>query len=416
MIARIFETMLRRRQPRSIVAFLCFLLLLIVSGCTIGSGGDSAGKDAAKSSEAPKSAAIVSTTPSGDAPINVTDPVTASVTDGTFTSVTLTNPEGVPVKGVLTPDKLSWKITEPLGYDKTYKLHAEAVDADGVGTVQDVDVKTVAPSNQTQLYLEDSSGNALQDGATYGVGIVPVAHFDEPIQDRAAAEKAITITTDPPVQGAWHWFSDTVAHWRPQNYYAPGTKISISAKLYGVDLGGGLFGESDVESSLNIGDAHISTADDNTKTVTVTNNGAVERVMPTSMGQGGTETVDGQTIGFWTPSGTYTVLGKENPVIMDSSTYGLPINSRLGYKESINWATRISHDGIYLHQLDSSVWAQGNTNTSHGCLNLNEDNARWFYNFSQPGDVVQVVNTGGPPQDVGNNGDWAMSWADWQAN
>ncbi|KAA0023728.1 L,D-transpeptidase [Antrihabitans cavernicola] len=409
--------MVRRVHPRGFVAFACLVLMLSIGGCTVGTGKDasSGAKASPTSSAPPKSTAEITLTPGSDKPINVTDPVSASVTSGTFTKVTLTNPEGVEVKSVTTPDDLSWKITEPLGYDKTYKLHAEAVDAKGIATSKDADVTTVAPSNQTQLYMEDASGNSLQDGATYGVGVIPVAHFDEPITDRAKAEKAITITTDPPVQGAWHWFSDNSAHWRPENYYAPGTKVSISAKLYGVDLGGGLFGQSDVDTSFDIGDSHISTADDNTKQVTVTNNGAVERTMPTSMGQGGTETVNGQTISFWTPSGTYTVMGKENPVIMDSSTYGLPINSRLGYKESINWATRISGDGIYLHQLDSTVWAQGNTDTSHGCLNLNEDNAQWFYNFSRIGDVVQVINTGGPPQDVGNNGDWAMSWADWQA-
>ena len=87
-------------------------------------------------------------------------------------------------------------------------------------------------------------------------------------------------------------------------------------------------------------------------------------------------------------------MDKANPVVMDSSTYGLPINSRLGYKQTINWATRISTDGIYLHELEDTVWAQGNTNVSHGCLNLNGDNARWFFDFSQPGDVVEVYRWG----------------------
>jgi hypothetical protein len=60
---------------------------------------------------------------------------------------------------------------------------------------------------------------------------------------------------------------------------------------------------------------------------------------------GGTETIGGQTIPFWTQRGTYTVMDKANPVIMDSCTYGLPINSRLGYRETIKFATRISADG-----------------------------------------------------------------------
>jgi lipoprotein-anchoring transpeptidase ErfK/SrfK len=107
-------------------------------------------------------------------------------------------------------------------------------------------------------------------------------------------------------------------------------------------------------------------------------------------------------------------MDKANPVIMDSSTFGLPINSRLGYRETIPWATRISMDGIYLHQLNATVWAQGNTDTSHGCLNLNSDNAQWFYNFSVPGDVVEIRNTGGPPLQLSQNGDWTVPWNEWR--
>src|ERR1700742_1862448 len=100
---------------------------------------------------------------------------------------------------------------------------------------------------------------------------------------------------------------------------------------------------------------------------------------------------------------------------MDSSTFGLPKNSRLGYRVTINYATRISIDGVYLHQLDETVWAQGHTDTSHGCLNLNADNAKWFYGFSVPGDVVEVRNTGGPALTLPQNGDWTLNWDQWRA-
>ncbi|ABG98798.1 conserved hypothetical protein [Rhodococcus jostii RHA1] len=144
-------------------------------------------------------------------------------------------------------------------------------------------------------------------------------------------------------------------------------------------------------------------------------NGELVRTMPTSMGRGGTEVVGGQTLSFWTQPGIYTVIDKANPVIMDSSTYGLPVNSRLGYKESINFATRISNDGIYLHELADTIWAQGNTNVSHGCLNLSPDNARWFYDFSVPGDIVEVRGTGGAPLELWQNGDWSVPWEQWLA-
>lgn len=98
---------------------------------------------------------------------------------------------------------------------------------------------------------------------------------------------------------------------------------------------------------------------------------------------------------------------------MDSATYGVPAGTADSYKRKIGFATRISTDGIYLHQLDDTIWAQGNTNVSHGCLNLSGENAQWFFNFVQPGDVVEVRHTGGPPLDQAHNGDWSVPWDQW---
>jgi lipoprotein-anchoring transpeptidase ErfK/SrfK len=106
-------------------------------------------------------------------------------------------------------------------------------------------------------------------------------------------------------------------------------------------------------------------------------------------------------------------MDKANPVIMDSSTYGLPISSASGYRISVPYATRISPDGIYLHQLEDTVWAQGNSNVSAGCLNLSAENAKWFYELAQPGDVVEVRNTGGAPLEQWQNGDWSVPWDVW---
>jgi lipoprotein-anchoring transpeptidase ErfK/SrfK len=243
--------------------------------------------------------------------------------------------------------------------------------------------------------LTGTSGAPLQNGATYGVGMVVVARFDAAVGDRHAAEQQLAASTNPPVSGAWYWVDDRTAHWRPPQYYEPGTTVTV----------GGV--------TFTVGASHVSVADDATKQVTVYDSGKLVRTMPTSMGRGGTDKVGNTTLSFWTPPGVYTVMDKSNPVVMDSSTYGLPINSHLGYRESIPWAVRISSDGIYMHELDATVWAQGNTDTSHGCLNLNHDNAQWFYNFSIPGDVVEVRNTGGKPLQLWQNGDWSVPWDQW---
>ena len=357
-------------------------------------------------------AAVALTPADGATDVDPLGGITVVANSGMLTHVTMVNDADKPVPGVVTPDFKTWKPTVALGYGRTYTLRVDARGPGGVPSTMSSTFQTLVPSDQSEVYLTTSGGHPL-DGGRFGIGTVVVAHFDEPIADRAAAERRLSVTTNPPVRGSWYWVDDQNAHWRPEKYYAPGTSVTVRADVYGVPLGEGLYGEEDSAATFTIADAHVSVADDNTKQVSVFDNGKLVRTMPTSMGRGGSETIDGQTLTFWTPPGVYTVMDKANPVIMDSSTYGLPINSRLGYRETIPYATRISPDGIYLHQLNATVWAQGNTDTSHGCLNLSSDNAAWFYDFSVPGDVVEVHNTGGPPLALTQNGDWTLPWAEW---
>jgi lipoprotein-anchoring transpeptidase ErfK/SrfK len=348
------------------------------------------------------------------ADVSPNERVLVTANSGTLDSVQLVNDAGKAIAGVMTPDNKAWKPTMQLGYGRTYTMTIAARGPGGMPSRQTASFTTLSPTNQTEVYLETTADGLLRDGATYGVGMVVVAKFDEPIDNKANAERHLVVTTNPPMAGSWNWIDDQTAHWRPEKYYAPGTSVDVSAKLYGTPVGDGLYGQEDEHVSFRIGDSHVSIADDNTKQVSVFDNGKLVRTMPTSMGMGGIETIGGTTLSFWTPPGVYTVMDKANPVIMDSSTFGLPINSRLGYRETIPYATRISMDGIYLHQLNATVWAQGNTDTSHGCLNLNSDNAKWFYDFSVPGDIVEVRNTGGPPLKLEQNGDWTVPWSEWR--
>ena len=341
-------------------------------------------------------------------------PVSVTAQSGTLTDVQMINDAGKRVDGTLTPDNVAWHPVVPLGYAHTYTITINSRGPGGKPGRQSVSFTTLTPPNQTKVSFRTTSEAALADGGTYGVGVVIVAHFDESIANRAEAERRLIVTTSPPVTGSWYWVDDQNAHWRPEHYYSPGMTVTAEAKIYGIPLAQGLFGQQDERVSFKIGESHVSVADDRTKQVSVYRNGTLVRTMPTSMGMGGTEQIGGRTLSFWTPPGIYTVLDKGNPVVMDSSTFGLPKNSRLGYRETINYATRISIDGIYMHQLDATVWAQGNTDTSHGCLNLNADNAKWFYGFSVPGDVVEVRNTGGPPLALQHNGDWTVPWDQWR--
>ncbi len=318
----------------------------IASGCVNG-----ACAPPGVAAKAPAAARITITPGAGAHDVDPLAHVMVKADAGTLTDVRMVNESGKSVQGVMTPDNAVWKPTVPLGYGRTYTLTVTSRGgAGGVPATQVSSFSTLRPSNQTKVTFTTTSEAALGDGGTYGVGTVVVAHFDEQIADRAAAERQLSVTTNPTLQGSWFWVDGQNAHWRPEHYYAPGTTVTAEAKIYGIALGDGLFGQDDTRVSFRIGNAHISIADDATKQVSVFDNGALVRTMPTSMGMGGTDNAGGHTISLWTPPGVYTVLDKGNPVVMDSSTFGLPKNSRLGYRVTINYATKISTDGIYLHR------------------------------------------------------------------
>jgi lipoprotein-anchoring transpeptidase ErfK/SrfK len=374
------------------------------------------------------SAAVSSSTPAvpavvlavnpadGAKAVNPAAPVTVSAQNGSVSTVKLLSSSGATVSGALNDTKSTWTAAAPLGYGRNYTVTATAVNPAGVAATTTATFATLTPENMTQPAINTRAGNTLKSGSTFGVGMVIRVHFDEEITNKAAAEKALVVTTTPAVVGGWFWLDNQNVLWRPQNYYPKGTKVTVSANVYGVQVGDGLYGQSDVSASFVIGRKNVSIADDKTHQVQVFWDDVLQRTMPTSMGKGGFTTGShGEKISFFTPSGTYTVLDWNNPVLMDSSSYGLPVNAPGGYKEYIAYATRISTDGIYLHQLDSTVWAQGHRNTSHGCLNLNKTNAVWYYQNAQIGDVVTVKNTGGPALAQWQNGDWSLSWAQWQA-
>jgi lipoprotein-anchoring transpeptidase ErfK/SrfK len=408
------------------VGALGLLALGVLDACTTnsdsanapsGSKGSTAGSST-KSTPPPAPPATITLNPAnGAANINPAAPISVTAAGGTITSVSLVNGAGAAIGGALSADSLTWTANQPLAYGDSYTVTANAVNTDGVAAAATGTFATLTPGNMTLPYLYNRAGGSIVEGGTYGVGMLIRLRWDEDITDKAAAEQALVVTTNPPVAGSWTWWDDRNMTWRPQEYYAAGTQVSVNLNVFGVQVGDNLFGQENVSTNFVIGSKHVSIADDNTHQVSVYFDDVLQRTMPTSMGRGGYATgSDGQSISFYTPSGTYTVLGQANPVLMDSSTYGLPVDSPLGYKELIYWATQISTDGIYLHELDSTVWAQGNTDTSHGCLNLNGDNATWFYQTAQIGDIVQIQNTGGAPVAQYQGGDWSVDWATWIAN
>ena len=331
--------------------------------------------------------------------VSVESPVTVGAEDGVLGAVTMVNEEGDPIAGRLSPDGLTWSTTDPLGYNKRYTLNAQSLGLGGV-TSQQMTFQTHSPENLTMPYV------LPKDGEVVGVGQPLAVRFDENIPNRLAAQTAIKVTANPPVEGAFYWLNNREVRWRPANYWKPGNTVDVAVNTYGVDLGDGLFGQENVTTHFTIGDEVIATADDNTKIVTVRRNGEVVKTMPTSMGKNSTPT----------NNGVYLVGDRFTHIIMDSSTFGIPVNSPNGYRTDVDWATQISYSGIFVHSAPWSVGSQGYTNTSHGCLNVSPSNAVWFYDNTKRGDIVEVINTvGSTLPGTDGLGDWNIPWEQWKA-
>ncbi|CAJ1505499.1 L,D-transpeptidase [[Mycobacterium] burgundiense] len=331
--------------------------------------------------------------------VSVSSPVTVGAETGVLAAVAMVNEDGKVVQGELSPDGTTWHSAEPLGYSRQYTVSAEALGMGGVAR-STAAFQTQSPQDLTMPLVVPS------DGAVVGVGQPVAVRFDQNIPDRLAAQRAITVISDPPVQGAFYWMSNREVRWRPAQYWAPGTAVEVRVKTYGVDLGDGLFGQRDLTSRFTIGDEVITTVDDATKTMTVRVNGKVVKSMPVSLGKDRTPT----------DNGTYLIGDRNSSLVMDSSTFGVPVDSAEGYRLEVDWATQMSYSGIYVHSAPWSVSSQGRANVSNGCLNLSPENAKWFYDNSKRGDLVEVINTVATTlSGTDGLGDWNIPWDRWKA-
>ena len=415
------------RSARSGAVLVAALVAVVALGaCTAKKSTDAAGASGSPSSTAQGTstgAATPSSTPTVDpavvtvsaAPgattVNPITPITVAVANGQISAVSLLTPEGTVVKGALAADKKTWSSAEPLGYSKTYKLTATATNPQGNSSTKTSSFTTLTPNNLTMPYIEQASGYGIAAHAVYGVGQVVKIHFDESIPNRKAAQAALSVTTVPAQTGAFSWLSDSDVYWRTENYMQPGTKVTINANVYGKDFGNGLYGQADTSAAFTVGDKHISIADDNNKLVKVYDNDKLIKTMPTSMGRHTSIPGDTGLIDLRTNSGPHVVIGGETNINMNSASFGLSKGAN-SYKTVVPVGVKISYDGEYVHWADWSVWAQGNTDTSHGCLNVSPADSWWFYSFSRPGDIVDVRNTGRTLAEW-NSGYWNVSWATW---
>lgn len=394
---------------RSIVAFATAMAVLSVASCSSGepsaqqqaSTTPTSGGQTSTGSPAPQPKPVALAITPADKAGNVApgEPITVTATDGKLTQVTVTNQDGKAVSGAITPDGAKWESAEPLGYSKTYTVNAAGTGTDGKPASLTSSFSTVKPGRQIGVSLNPT------DGQTVGVGQPLVFYFSSNVPDKAAAEKALKITTEPATEGAFYWFRDNEVHWRPKDYWKSGTKITVNAAIYGKALGPNLFGKEDRKSAITIGNKVVAVADGATKQMTVSVNDQVVKTIPISMGKPRHET----------PNGIYTVMTEQQNYTMDSGTYGVPADSPGGYRTKVAVASRLSNSGIFYHSAPWSVRQQGNSNVSHGCLNMSTENARWMQEIGAKGDIFIVQNSGGKPLQAWDGlSVWQLSWEEWK--
>lgn len=388
--------LLRQRPAKLGLVLLAAALLVVAAGCSSSSGGGQKA-DAAPTTTMP--ASKITLTPSAgatDVPLNQALGVT--VAHGTISSVSVTSPAGA-VKGQMAADHTGWLAAAPLAPTTTYTVAADIVDGAGKHHTQTSSFTTAKPTAELHTTLN------ISDNGVYGVGMPIIVTLNHPVAaaQHKALEQRMTVATAPGVTGAWRWFTDSEIHWRPAQFWAAGTKVTLALNFTGFDAGNGVWGVDGRSVSFAIGDSHVSMVDAKTHMMSVTTNGAVVKQIPVSTGN----------TKYPTHSGIHVVNERAQKVIMDSATVGIPRNSPDGYYETVFWNTRISNSGEFVHAAPWSVGDQGNTNVSHGCVNASTTDAEWFYNYSRVGDVVIVVNTPLQLQPYNGYGDFQIPWEQW---
>jgi len=318
--------------------------------------------------------------------------------------VTLTDAAGTPIAGEMRDDGSSWLPGEQLAYSTQYTATITATKSDGSSAQATATFTTMDPPAQTAR-IQSYNG----DHVTYGVGMPVIIRFDTLVPDsaRAAIQRRMFVESNPPQEGVWHWMSSryhdlgSEVHFRPKEYWLPGTTIHVRIATGGMPWGyEGLYGGNDLTLEFSIGDALVMDVDNATKQMVVTRNGQVVNTIPVSLGKPSTPSSFGQTL----------IMSKHAEFTFDTRR---ELGNREGYVTDVEFAEQLTTGGEFIHAAPWSVNQQGNTNVSHGCVNMSTDNARWIYENVNVGDPVITRGTEVPLEWGNGFTDWNISWEEY---
>ncbi|WP_425566601.1 Ig-like domain-containing protein [Planomonospora alba] len=393
-----------RRLRAPLAGLTAAATAVLVASCSSGTAGttpvaDSKDAGSGGSAQTAPAAAVIKISPAeGSGGVRPSKKVVVTADGGTLEQVTVES-DGEQVEGSFDAARTKWVSTAPLKPSSRYTVSARAAD----GTTATSSFTTLKP--KVELAVADVT--PAVKGEKVGVGAPIIVTFNQPITAKAGkanVERALEVTSEKPVQGAWRWIDDKTVIYRTAKFWKPYQKVTFTAHLEGVQGGKDMYGTKDVTKTIRIGAEQISTVDTRKKTMIVKRDGKVVKKMLISAGMATTRA-------YTTTSGVHLVMGKSNPERMISP--GFPKGHPEYYDVMINHAVRFSNSGEYVHAKDN-VWAQGRRNVSHGCINARPDQAKWFYEIAQRGDVIVIKGT--DRQIEWNNGwsYWELSFKEWK--
>jgi lipoprotein-anchoring transpeptidase ErfK/SrfK len=168
-----------------------------------------------------------------------------------------------------------------------------------------------------------------------------------------------------------------------------------------VAYGGGAFGKSDLSTQFTIGRNQVVKVNTPDHVMNVYRDGGLVASYPSSNGRDDDPNLN-------TPNGTVIVMSKE-PV-------GDFSNPRYGYTNvKKKWAVRISNHGEFIHENEENHGNIGKKNSSHGCINLFETDAKKYFDSALIGDPVEVTGSRANFPTSSDVFDWLIPWSQWQS-
>ncbi|MFE5283426.1 Ig-like domain-containing protein [Nocardia sp. NPDC056611] len=371
---------------------------LVASTAVIAAACSSSNKNGGTAKPAEPVATVKLEPAAGAEQVNPTTPVTVTVTNGRIDQLALANANGKQVTGTFDATRSKFTVNEPLGYGATYTWSGTAIGTDNKPVAIDGKFSTVNPKKTAPATVN------IGDGQEVGIAASIMLQFKGHVENKAAVEKALTVTATPATEGSWAWLQDdnggSRAHWRPREYWQPGTTVHLGAKLYGLDMGGGLYGDSDLTSDFRIGRAQIVKASAPSHRVQVVRDGATIFDFACSYGEGNED----RNV---TRSGIHVVTEKYEDFMMSNPPFYTNVRER--------WAVRISNNGEFIHANPQSASAQGNSNVTNGCINLSTADAQAYFPTALYGDPVEVTGTRIQLSAAdGDIYDWTIDWETWK--